>query len=47
MAASDIYLASLAGDADWAPLLAGQGLRLARRVQPAGEIVAELSFAGH
>jgi nitronate monooxygenase len=47
MAASDIYRASLAGDADWAPLLAGQGLRLARRVQPAGEIVAELSFAGH
>jgi hypothetical protein len=41
-------------DGDWAPLLAGQGLRMARRVQPAAEIVAELverldrviSFAG-
>jgi len=46
--------ASLGADGDWAPLLAGQGLRMARRVQPAAEIVAELverldrviSFAG-
>jgi nitronate monooxygenase len=43
MAASDIYSASIAGDGDWAPLMAGQGLRLARRVQPAKEIVAELA----
>lgn len=49
-----LYRASLAADGDWAPLLAGQGLRMARRVQPAAEIVAELverldrviSFAG-
>jgi nitronate monooxygenase len=41
-AAADIYRASLAGDADWAPLLAGQGAGLARREQPAGEIVREL-----
>jgi nitronate monooxygenase len=47
IAATDIYRASLAGDGDWAPLLAGQGLRMARRSQPAAEIVAELlSFAG-
>ena len=54
LAATDIYRASLAADGDWAPLLAGQGLRMARRVQPAAEIVAELverldrviSFAG-
>ncbi len=42
LAAMDIYRASLAADGDWAPLLAGQGLRMARRVQPAGEIVGEL-----
>ena len=41
-AAVDIYQASLEGDGEWAPLLAGQGLRLARREQPAGEIVREL-----
>ena len=41
-AATDIYRASLAGDGDWATLFAGQGLRLARREQPAGEIVREL-----
>jgi nitronate monooxygenase len=40
--AMDIYSASLAADGDWAPLFAGQGLRLARREQPAGEIVREL-----
>jgi nitronate monooxygenase len=43
MAAADIYSASIAADGDWAPLMAGQGLRLARRVQPAKEIVAELA----
>ena len=42
MAALDIYRASLADDGEWAMLLAGQGLRLARREQPAGEIVREL-----
>jgi nitronate monooxygenase len=42
LAATDIYRASLAADGEWAPLLAGQGLRMARRVQPAAEIVAEL-----
>jgi nitronate monooxygenase len=47
LAAGDIYRTSLAENGDWAPMLAGQGLRMARRVQPAGEIVAELSFAGH
>jgi len=41
-AALDIYRASLERDGDWAPLFAGQGLRLARREQPAGEIVREL-----
>ena len=41
-AALDIYGASLADDGEWAMLLAGQGLRLARREQPAGEIVREL-----
>jgi nitronate monooxygenase len=40
--AMDIYRASYAGDGEWAPLFAGQGVRLARREQPAGEIVAEL-----
>jgi nitronate monooxygenase len=41
-AAADIYRASLASDAEWATLFAGQGLRLARREQPAAEIVREL-----
>jgi nitronate monooxygenase len=41
-AAMDLYRASLAADGDWAPLYAGQGLRLARREQPAAEIMAEL-----
>jgi nitronate monooxygenase len=41
-AAADIYRASLAGDGGWAPLFAGQGLRLARREQPAAEILHEL-----
>jgi nitronate monooxygenase len=42
-AGADIYHASFAADGEWAPLFAGQGLRLARRVQPAAEIVAELA----
>ena len=41
-AAIDIYHASLAGDGQWAPLFAGQGVRLARREQPASEIVSQL-----
>jgi nitronate monooxygenase len=41
-AALDIYRASLADDGDWAPLFAGQGVRLGRREQPAAEIVHEL-----
>jgi nitronate monooxygenase len=40
--AMDIYRASLADDGEWATLFAGQGLRLARREQPAGEIMREL-----
>jgi nitronate monooxygenase len=40
--AIDIYQASLADDGEWATLFAGQGLRLARREQPAAEIVREL-----
>lgn len=41
-AGGDIYRASFAGDGEYAPMLAGQGLRLARRVQPAAEIMREL-----
>jgi len=41
-AARDIYRASLGADGGWAALFAGQGVRLARREQPAGEIVREL-----
>ena len=41
-AALDIYRASLADDGEWAPLFAGQGVRLGRREQPAAEIVREL-----
>ena len=44
-AAAEIYRRSLETDGDWAPLFAGQGLRLARREQPAAEIVAELLAA--
>jgi nitronate monooxygenase len=43
MAADDIYRSAAADDdADWAPLLAGQGLRLARDEAPAGDIVAAI-----
>lgn len=41
-AALDIYRATLGADGGWAALYAGQGVRLARREQPAGEIVREL-----
>lgn len=41
-AAADIYRASLEHDAEWSTLFAGQGLRLARREQPAAEIIREL-----
>jgi nitronate monooxygenase len=43
LVANDLYRAAIdRDDADWAPLLAGQGLRLARSEAPAGEIVAAL-----
>ena len=41
-AALDIFRASQATDGEWAPLFAGQGIRLGRREQPAAEIVREL-----
>jgi nitronate monooxygenase len=41
--AGDIYGAAIAQDnADWTPLLAGQGLRLARDVAPAATIMASI-----
>src|SRR5919201_535011 len=44
VAADDIYrTASARGDAEWMPLLAGQGLRLLTREQGAAEIVAEIA----
>jgi nitronate monooxygenase len=47
IAASDLYEAAAArDDAGLAPLLAGQGLRLARATQAAGEIVDELVREG-
>ena len=43
LAAEDLYRAAIAnGDAAWAPLLAGQGLRLARKTSSAAEIMASL-----
>jgi nitronate monooxygenase len=43
LAADDLYRAAVgAGDTDWAPLLAGQGLRLARAEASAAEIVESL-----
>ena len=42
--ADDIYRAASArGDAEWMPLMAGQGLRLLKREQGAAEIVAEIA----
>jgi nitronate monooxygenase len=44
LAAEDLYRAAIAnGDAAWAPLFAGQGLRLARKTSSAAEIMASLS----
>ena len=44
LAAEDLYRAAVANDdASWAPLFAGQGLRLARGTSPAAEIIASLS----
>ena len=44
LAADDIYRAAVAeGDGDWAPLLAGQGLRLARAEASAREIVESIA----
>jgi len=44
LAADDIYRAAVAaGDPDWAPLLAGQGLRLARAETSAREIVESIA----
>lgn len=40
---NEVYRASYARDGEWAPLLAGQGLRLARREEDARAIVAELA----
>lgn len=40
---AELYRASFAADGEWAPLLAGQGLRLAIREQDAGDIMRELS----
>jgi nitronate monooxygenase len=43
LAAEDLYRAAIANDdAAWAPLLAGQGLRLARKTSSAAEIMASL-----
>jgi nitronate monooxygenase len=43
LAAQDVYRAAMASDdAAWAPLLAGQGLRLARATSSAAAIVASL-----
>ncbi|HEY2926494.1 NAD(P)H-dependent flavin oxidoreductase [Piscinibacter sp.] len=43
LAAEDVYRAAIANnDAAWAPLLAGQGLRLARKASSAAEIMASL-----
>jgi nitronate monooxygenase len=43
LAAQDLYRAAIAiDDAAWAPLLAGQGLRLARGTSSAAEIIASL-----
>ncbi len=40
---AELYRASFAEDGEWAPLLAGQGLRLAAREQAAAEIMRELA----
>lgn len=45
LASAEIYHVSYAADGGWAPLYAGQGLRLARREEAAAAIVAELAAA--
>jgi nitronate monooxygenase len=40
---AELYRASFSEDGEWAPLLAGQGLRLAVREQAAAEIMRELT----
>ncbi len=40
---AELYRASILEDGEWAPLLAGQGLRLAIREEPAVDIMRELS----
>jgi nitronate monooxygenase len=43
---AELYRASFAEDGDWAPLLAGQGLRLASAEQAAADIMRELAQIG-
>ena len=44
LAADDVFRAAVAqGDCDWAPLLAGQGLRLARAEASARDIVESIA----
>jgi nitronate monooxygenase len=43
---AELYRASLGEDGEWAPLLAGQGLRLASTEQDAAEIMRELARVG-
>ena len=43
---AELFRASFADDGEWAPLLAGQGLRLATAEQPAADIMRELARAG-
>jgi hypothetical protein len=40
---AELYRASFSEDGEWAPLLAGQGLRLAVGEQAAAEIMRELT----
>jgi nitronate monooxygenase len=43
---AELYRASMGEDGEWAPLLAGQGLRLVTAEQAAGEIMLELARVG-
>jgi nitronate monooxygenase len=43
---AELYRASFAEDGEWAPLLAGQGLRLAKAEQAAADIMRELARVG-
>jgi len=40
---AELYRTSFAEDGEWAPLLAGQGLRLAVREETAADIMRELT----